>query len=162
MKRDQVKMAFNRFNAGAEIPAVAPSVIERIWDLISPIPREQRQGMGMCFGPFAPGEPTVMPENPDQQFAVMMRFYLLDVLIERGILDGYMGDESTRKEVFATAASFPCNKDDFSEATIVGYLRDCPPDVTQQMTKQITEAGFDLDHPRVGEKFKQRMHDNCC
>jgi len=160
MKRDQVKMAFDRFNAGAELPAVAPSVIERIWDLMSPIPREQRQGL-FGFGPSHEG-PTDMPENPDQQFAAMMRFHLLDALIERGILDDCMGDESRRKEVFATAAAFPCDKDDFSEATIVRHLRDCPPDVAQQMVEQITEAGFDLDHPRVGEKFKQWMRDNYC
>ena len=162
MKHDHFKAAVDRLNAGAEIPAVVPSVIERMWELISPMPWEQRTGMTCGFGPSAPEEPTDMPENPDQQFAVMMRFGLLDALIERGILDDYMGDESRRKRVFATAASFPCNKDDFCEATFVRYLRDCPPDVAQQITQEITEAGFDLDRPRVGEKFKQWMCDNCC
>ena len=72
-----------------------------------------------------------------------------------------MNDESQRKRVFAAAASFPCNKNDLGEAMMHKMLRDSPPDVVQSAYEEYRQAGYDPEHPKVAERFKRWMHDNC-
>jgi uncharacterized repeat protein (TIGR03803 family) len=63
-------------------------------------------------------------------------FALLDALVERGSLIDYMENESLRKQVFAAAATIPCDKNDLGEA-------------------------LDLDQPKVGQKFIEWMSSHC-
>jgi hypothetical protein len=160
MQSDDFSAASERLNAGAEIPAVASSVIERMWVVISRLPPEQRQHTAVGLGAFADIDPRLL-QDPGQVVAMLVRYDLLDGLIELGILDDYMNDESQRKRVFAAAASFPCNKDDLGEATMQKMLRDRPPDVVQSTYEEYRQAGYDPEHPKVAERFKRWMHDNC-
>lgn len=92
---------------------------------------------------------------------MMMRYAMLDALVDRGILDEYMKDESLRKKVFAAAALFPCDKNDLGEALAQRLARDSPPDVAQKTSEEFRQAGYDPDHPKVGGKFIDWMRDNC-
>ena len=52
-QEDDFNAAAERLNGGAEIPTVALSLIERILEAVSPIPREHRQRVAIGFGAFA-------------------------------------------------------------------------------------------------------------
>src|SRR5215471_9149525 len=112
MQEDEFKAAIERLNAGAEIPAVAPSLIECYWNAISQLPKQQGMSVGICVGGFPTVDHAEMPQNPEQQLALMSRYGLLDALVRRGILDDCMADEAIRKRVFAAAATFPFNAND--------------------------------------------------
>jgi hypothetical protein len=92
---------------------------------------------------------------------MMMRYALLDALVERGILDEYMKNESLRKKVFATAALFPCDKNDLGEALAQRLARDSSPDVAQKTWEELRQAGYDPVYPKVSGKFIDWMRDNC-
>jgi hypothetical protein len=89
----------------------------------------------------------------------MVRYALLDALIERGVLDEYMKDEPLR--VFAAAASLPCNKEDLTEALAQRLLHEASPEVAEKAIAKMKEAGYDLNHPNVCKKFIEWMRDNC-
>lgn len=161
MPIDDLSAATERINAGAEIASVEPSLIEHMWQAISSIPKEQRQSTGVGLHAVALGDPDRLPQNPDQRVAMLMRYALLDALVERGILDEYMKNESLRKKVFAAAAQFPCDKNDLGEALAQRLARDSPPDVAQKTREEFRQAGCDPDHPKVSGKFIDWMRDNC-
>jgi hypothetical protein len=150
----------DRINAGAEIASVEPSLIEHTWQAISSIPREQRQNTGIDLHAVAHGDPDLLPQDPAQRVAMMMRYALLDALVERGILDEFMNDESLRKKVFAAAALFPCDKNDLGEALAQQLALNSPPDVAQKTSEDFRQAGYDPDHPKVSGKFIDWMRDN--
>ena len=91
---------------------------------------------------------------------MVMRYALLDALVERGILDEFMKDESLRKKVFAAAALVPCDKNDLGEALAQQLALNSPPDVAQKTREDLRRAGYDPDHPKVGGKFIDWMRDN--
>jgi hypothetical protein len=72
MDNDEFASAVERPNTGAEIPAVAPSLIEAIWNGVSRIPSEQRQrvGIGLTCAKIDPAE---KPQTPEQHVALMAR-----------------------------------------------------------------------------------------
>jgi len=39
-------------------------------------------------------------------------------------------------------------------------LRESPPDAVEKMIEEMREAGYDPDHPRLGEKLIAWMHHN--
>ena len=158
MQGHEFRAAAERLNAGTEIPAVASSLIQHMWEAMSSIPKEQRQHT--AIGLEAIAGPDVVLQKPEQQVAMIVRYFLLEGLIELGLLDEYLKDEAQRKRVFTTAASFPCNKDDLAEATMHRVLRDSPPEVIQKASEEFRQAGYDPQHPKVGERFKQWMQDN--
>lgn len=160
MQEDAFSAATERINAGAEIPTVDPSLIEHLWLAINRIPRPQRQQTAIGLGAFARCDPDALPKNPDEHVAMMARCALLDALVERGVLDDYMKEESQRKKVFAAAASFPCDKNDLGEALTERVLRDLPPDQLEEANEQLKQAGYDRDHLRVTDKFITWMRDN--
>jgi hypothetical protein len=161
MQSEDFSAATDGINAGAEIATVAPSLIEHIWDAVSRISNEHRQHAAISLGAFAGVDPSGMPTDAEQQVAMMARYALLDALIERGVLDAYMDDESLRKKVFAAAAAFPCDKNDLGEALAQRLLRDYSPDAAQKANEEFRQAGYDPDHPKVVEKFIRWMNDNC-
>lgn len=161
MQDDDLNAATERINTGAQIAQVEPSLIERVWDAVSRILAEKRQHTAIGLGAFALGNPELAPPNPEQRVALMARYALLDGLIERGILDDYMKDESLRKRVFAAAASLPCDKNDLGEAVAQKALRESPPEVVEKTREEMRQAGYDPDHPKVGDKFIQWMRDRC-
>jgi hypothetical protein len=157
MPTDDLNAAVDRINAGAEIATVDPSLIEYIWKKISSIPKELRQrASGGHLAVLA--EPDRMPQSGDQRAAMMMRYSILNALVERGILDEYMKDESLRQKVFAAAALFPCDKHDLGEAVTQRPVRESSTDVVQ---KTVEEAAYDPEHPQVGEKFIEWMRHHC-
>lgn len=160
MQIDDLDAAVDRINAGAEVATVEPSLIEYMWKRISSIPREQRKSTSAGFcGVLA--DPDRLPQNPDQRAAMMIRYALLNALVERGILDDYMKDESLRQRVFAAAALFPCDKNDLGEAVAQRLVRDSSPDVAQKSGEEFRQAGYAPEHPKVGGKFIDWMRHNC-
>ena len=152
--------ATQRINAGGEIPKVDPAWIEGLWSAISKIPKEQRGHTATGLGASASVDPKQLPPNPEQQVALMARCGLLEALLEQGFFSEYMEDESQRKKVFATAASFSCNKDDFGEALTERLLRNSPEAEVEEAKKQLREAGYDPNHLKVVDKFTDWMRDN--
>ena len=113
MDKDALNAAAERINAGARIPTIEPSQIEHVWNLLSRIPMASRKSSTVGLTAVC-GNPDFAPKNPDEQVALMTRYALLDALLERGILNDYMKDESARKYEFAVAATIPCDKNDLA------------------------------------------------
>lgn len=154
MQMDELNVVTEQINAGAEVASVDPGLIEQMWKAMSSIPRELRHGTSTGLYAVASGDPGSLPQNPEQRVAMAVRYALMDALIERGILDEYMKDEAQRKKVFATAAQFPCDKNDLGEA--VAQKLD------QKTNEELRQAGYDPDHPKVGERFIAWMREHCC
>jgi hypothetical protein len=55
-----------------------------------------------------------------------------------------MKDEAARKDVFAAAATIPCDKDDLAEALAERLLRSPSPEVVEQ-TKEEAQVGILID-----------------
>lgn len=126
--------------------------------------RKQGKNTGLpeqSVSPLVTADSAEMPQNPELQFALMLRCGLLDALVERGTLDDYMADESKRKRVFAAAATFPCNGNDLSDALAQRILRNSPVETAEKADEDFKKAGYDLDRPKVGEAFKQWIRDHC-
>jgi hypothetical protein len=160
MENDELRAACERINSGAQIATIEPSQIEHVWEVVSHIPIERRQNTTIGLT-AARGNPDFAPSNPDQQFALMARYALLDALVERGTLNDYMDDESLRKRAFAAAATIPCDKNDLGEALAQRTLRNSTPDVVERTKEEARQAGWDLDRPKVGEKFIEWIHSHC-
>jgi hypothetical protein len=150
-----------RINEGAPIAQVEAYLIEGMWEALSRMPAEKRQHVSVGLGAFARVNPNFAPPSPEQTVALLARYALLDALIERGILDDYMRDELLRKRVFAAAASLPCDKNDLSEALAQKILRESPAEVVASTKEEMRLAGYDPDHPKVGDKFIEWMCDTC-
>ena len=161
MERDELEAAAEDLNTGAEIPTIAASLIEAAWKSVSRIPKDQRQRVAIGIGAFAMVDPADAPQTAEQKVALMARLGLLDGLIEQGILDECMDDDSKRKHVFAAAASFPCNKNDLGEVMAQKQLRESPPDVAEKIREDLRQSGYDPDDSSVGKKFREWMRDNC-
>ena len=153
-----LEAATDRLNAGAQIAQVEPSLIEHMWKALSRIPRNQGQPTGFVAARL---EPDLAPRNPEQKLAMMARYALLNALIERGILDDYMKDETLREKVFAAAARLPCDKNDLLEAVAERVLQQSPPGITQQTKEDLAHLGYDPQHLKVADKFIAWMRDNC-
>jgi hypothetical protein len=155
-----LEAATERLNAGAEIEQVEPSLIEHMWKALSRIPSNERQ-------PTAVGhvaaliDPDLVPQNPEQKVAMMARYALLNALIEHGVLDDYMKDETLRKKVFAAAARLPCDQNDLYEAVAERVLRQSPPDIKQKTEEDLALRGYDPGHLKLADKFIAWMRDNC-
>jgi len=163
MQGDDLHAATERITAGAQIAQVEPSQIGHVWEAISHIPIEARQNtaaIGLDVD-AAFGNPDLAPRNPEQQVALMARYWLLDAIVERGILDAYMSDDSLRKRVFAAAATIPCDQNDLVEVLAQRSLRKSAPEVAQKVEQEMRQAGCDPDHPKVCDKFMEWMRDNC-
>jgi hypothetical protein len=119
MMDDDFQAATERINAGAQVAPEAAQ-IEHVWEIMSRIPTHRREHTSISLGAFAGGNPDLAPPNPEQLVALMMRYAMLDALIEEGILNNYMEDDSRRNRVFAAAASIPINKNNLSEALAQG------------------------------------------
>jgi hypothetical protein len=160
MQDDDLGAVTERINAGAEIARIEASLMEHIWNTLGPILKEHQQNMTHGLHAVA-GDPELFPQDPEQRVALMMRYALLDALVERGMLDEYIENESLRKKMFAAAAQFPCDKNDLGEALAHRLAREAPPDVAQKTREEFRLAGYDPDHPKVAGKLIDWMHDHC-
>jgi hypothetical protein len=154
-----LEAATERLNAGAQIAEIQPSLIEEMWQALSRIPRKEGQpvAVGMVAARLEPG---LAPRNPEEKLAMMVRYALLNALIELGVLDEYMKDEALRKKVFAAAALLPCGQNDLCEAVAERVLGQSPPDVRQKTKEGLTQAGYDPDHLKVADKFIEWIRDH--
>ncbi len=153
--------ATERLNAGEDIPRVDPLVMEAFWNVVSKIPRERRGHTAIGVDVFWMPSSNNTPPSPEQRVAFLARYALLDALLERGFFAKYMEDESQRQKVFCTAANFPCNKDDLGEAFAERLLRDSAKEQVEQTRRELQKAGYDPNHLRVLDKFREWMQDNC-
>lgn len=160
MQEDAFNSAAERINAGEEIPKVDPCLIEQYWVAVSSIPRSQHEHVAIGIGAFAHCDPNAL-KTPEQQFAMLARYALMDALVEQGVLDEYMKEESQRKRVFVAAASVPCDKNDLGEALAERSLRDSNPEQMEVIREQLAKSGYDRDHLKVAEKFVAWIRDNC-
>jgi len=152
MHMDELNAVTDQINEGAEVPSVEPELIEHVWEAIRSIPEELRatsRGMHLT----AKTDPNLLPQSPEQRVGMMMRYGLMNALIERGLLDEYMKDESGRKKVFAAAAKFPCDKNDLAEAVAQ--------QLNQKTNEELRQAGYDPDHPKVAERLVTWMREHC-
>jgi hypothetical protein len=147
-------------NAGEPIAPVDASLIERAWKALSQLDAIQRNTVGIQLGAVAGNDSNASALSPDQRLAFSFRYALLDALLKRGILDSYMEDANLRHQVFAAAASMPCDKNDLGEASLLRRLRESPPDIVEKMTEEMKQAGYDPDHPKLDEKFMAWMNTN--
>ena len=150
MDTDGLNLAAEQINSGAQIPTIEPSQIEHVWEVLSRIPRRTNTAIGLTA---VCANLDFAPKSPDEQVALMTRYALLDALLERGVLKDYMNDESARKHVFAAAATLPCDKNDLAEALADRMLRDASPEVVERTREEMKNAGWDIDRPKIGEKF---------
>ena len=151
MQMDELNAVTEQINTGAEVPTVDPSLIEQIWKALSSVPKNISQGM-VGLHAVASGNPSLLPQSPEQRVGMMVRYTVMNALIERGLLDDYMKDEEQRKKVFAAAARFPCDKNDLGEA--VAQKLD------QKANEELRQAGYDPDHPKVGERLIAWMREH--
>ena len=152
MQMDEMNVVTEQINAGGEVPGVESSLIEQMWKATSSIPKDLLQGSSTGMHAVASAGPSSFPEDPEQRVGLLIRYALMNALIERGLLDDYMKDEVQRKKVFAAAAQFPCDKNDLGEA-IAQKLN-------QQTNEELRQAGYDPDHPKVGERFIAWMREH--
>jgi hypothetical protein len=153
MQIDDLNVVTEQINAGAEVASVDPGLIGQMWKALSSIPKELLQNTSMGLHAMASGDPDRLPQNPEQRVGMMVRYALMNALIDRGLLDDYMKDEAQRKKVFATAALFPCDKNDLGEAMAQK--------LNQKTNEELRQAGYDPDHPKVGERFIAWMREHC-
>jgi hypothetical protein len=156
---EDLEAATERLNAGAQIAQIEPSLIERMWDALSRIPSDEKQHPTAMIG--AKLDPSLAPQNSEQKLAMMLRYVLLNALIQASVLDEYMKDETLRKKVFATAALLPCDQNDLREAVAERVLRQSAPDAGQRVQEQLAQASYDPNHLKVADKFIEWMRDNC-
>jgi hypothetical protein len=161
MENEGFSAATERINSGAQIPAVEPSQIEHMWEVLSRIPKDRRKNPGTVGLTAVSGNPDYAPKNPDEHVALLTRFAVLDALVERGILNDYMKDGPERKHVFAAAATIPCDKNDLVEALAERILRDASPEVVERTKEEAKNAGWDIHRPKIGEKFIDWIRTHC-
>ena len=56
-----------------------------------------------------------------------------------------MNDESARKDVFAAAATIPCDKNNLAEALAERTLRDASPELVERIKEEAKNAGYERD-----------------
>jgi hypothetical protein len=154
---EDIRAGTERLNAGAQVVEVPPVLIERMWEALSRIHSDKRQHAASYVGALL--DPGLVPSNPEQRLATMVRYALLNALLEADVLDEYMKDEKLRKKVFTAAASLPCDKNDLGEAAMEKVLRDSPPDIRQKKKEELIQAGYDPDHLKVADRFIAWMND---
>jgi hypothetical protein len=147
-----------RVNAGEPVAPTELSLIERAWNTLSLLAKDQPQSAHLMA--IAGNHSNLSSLSSDQRIAFTVRYMLLDALIRAGILDRYIEDATLRQKVFAAAASLPCDIHDLGEAMILRRLRESPPDVVEKMIEEMRQAGYDPGHPKLGEKFIAWMHHN--
>lgn len=135
----------------ARVTAGEPVAPVEFWDL------PQRTGHLMAV---AGNHPDLSSLSSGQRIAFAVRYALLDALIRAGILDRFMEHAKLRQKVFAAAASLPCDINDFGEAMMLKRLRESSPDVVEKMKEEMRQAGYDPNHPKLGEKFVSWMDQN--
>jgi len=155
-----LEAALERIKAGAPIPPIEPSQIERAWERLSRIRRETLQNATVGLTAVC-GNSEFAPKNPDEQIALSIRYALLDALIERGVLDAYMNDASARQHVFVAAATIPCDGNDFAEALAGKKLREASRNVVEQTREELKNAGSDVARPKIGERFIDWIRSHC-
>jgi hypothetical protein len=144
--------AMARFDAGVQVSSIEPSQIEHVLEIVSRVPKDLPQNtatdlIGLC------GNADFVPKDPDEQVALMMRFSLLNALMKLGVLNDYMKDDAGRKQVFAAAATIPCDKDDLTEVWFALMLRDAPRELIERTKEEANHAASEPDRPKISEKF---------
>jgi len=152
--------AVARLNAGEPMAPVEFSWIEHAWNALGHLAPWPRHSTGIDLGAVAGNDASLASLSPEKRIAFACRYALLEALIKAGILDHYMEDAKLRQKVFAAVASLPCDKNDLGEAMMLKRLRESPPDIVEKMTEEMRQAGYDPDHPNLGEKFIAWMDHN--
>jgi hypothetical protein len=158
MQNDDAAVAA-RVTAGEPVAPVEFSLIERAWNRLSQLATDLPQRTGHLMA-VAGNHPDLSSVSSGQRFAFAVRYAQLDALIRAGVLDRYMEDATLRQKVFAAAASLPCDINDFGEAMMLKRLRESSPDVVEKMKEEMRQAGYDPNHPKLGEKFVSWMDQN--
>jgi hypothetical protein len=146
-----------RFNReGGPVPAVDPSALEQVWQAMQRMEadtssRPKTMGLGAYAGygvdisRFGPG--TV------HQVAVVLRVLLLSSLFHRGVLRDYLFGDKLKEEVFRSAATIPCDKEEFGEAVTLLNLSQSPEDIAAKGMERLRAEGYDPEKPKIDSKF---------
>jgi hypothetical protein len=143
-----------RFNReGGPVPAADPEHLKMLWSRMREL--EQLRDPGKTYGLGALGlDASFLGESArEKHFALTMRLYLLQSLLERDVLRDYLQDGELPDEVFATAAEIPCDKEEFGEAVVQLTMKQYPDADYSEMKREMIAHGYDPDAPKIDAKF---------
>src|SRR3954470_20548389 len=154
--------AVDKLNAGEPISIVDPVYLKNAWEAALNIPVEHRNTIALGLGAVAGGNTALHDLLADARLRVafMVRFSILQALIDQGALNDYMEDEAKRDDVFRAVASMPFDRMDGAEAPSQRILQDAPPDAVQERKEEMLASGIDPDHPKLIAKLLASMAQN--
>jgi hypothetical protein len=152
---EEARRAGEAFNAGAPTPVVDAAELKRAWRFVRKHRESSEYGEGKANGWIAfanPGYPTSNPSG-ENHTAMMLRYSLLNALLERGVLREFVKDEELADAVFQAAATMPMDREDLAEAMILQRILDLPAEQAAQWRASLQSEGADLSHPKIDDKF---------
>jgi len=85
--------------------------------------------------------------------AIGVRFWLLEALFDRGVLDEFVHDGELSQEVFHAAAAIPINNEELAEARILRHLNGLPAEEAARAMEQMRAEGFNETLLKIDAKF---------
>jgi hypothetical protein len=161
MNPDEMAAAMQRLNEGAPLSPVNPSDMQKMWEVSQKYMPDRKAKGAVAVDSRLYAAHGVDPAafDGEQHVSMSMRQWLLVSLVERGVLRDYFDGEKLRPEVFRAAATIPCDKNDLSEALASHHLPEMSAEEAAKLREQMQAEGFDLEHPKVDEKFLAWMRD---
>jgi len=146
-----------RFNReGGPVPAVDPGALEQVWQatqrmeaVVGSRPKTMGLGARAGYGVDVSSLGTITVH----QVAVALRVRLLSSLFHRGVLRDYLLGDKLKEEVFRSAATIPCDKEELGEALILLHLAQSPEDIAAKGMEQLRAEGYDPEKPKIDCKF---------
>lgn len=151
MDHDAINAAVERLNHGEPAAAIDPALIKRWWEVARTIPADLRNNTAIGFNAIT-GSGELTDLIPEQFAGMMMRFALLNALVERGFFNDYLDDETRQGMLFRALAIVPCNNQDFVEVMSPLILRQATAEDAEVFRQKMFAAGGDCDHPMFVDK----------
>ena len=152
MGDEEIQEFHKAINAGAPVPVVDPEQLKRLWHGISRtiemLAAQNRERGAIAGASLLSGTPTAT-----EYFSVAMRENLVRALYDRGVLREFEQDGELLDSVFQTAATMPMSIEDLGEATMVKLVGKMPPEEAKEAKAKWLSVGFDVNHPKIDEKF---------
>jgi hypothetical protein len=163
-RAEAMDAAAAQFNSGAPIPPVRASDLKQLWEATRRMnadmpPKPSGGAVGLSL--FAAYGFKAAAGDPGELLPIMWRHQLMSALVERGVLSDYMRGDEPDERAFRAAATMPCDKEDFAQATMPGMLTEFPPEDAAKFRENLLIQGYDIDRPSVDGKFIEWLRNNC-
>lgn len=146
-----------RFNReGGPVPAADPEHIKMLWNRAREagiLPSGTTSGLGAHAGGIGIDASFLGEAAREKHFALSMRFYLLQSLLERNVLRDYLQGDELPDAVFAAVAEMPCDKEEFGEAVVQLTMKRQPDADYSELKREMIAHGYDPDAPKIDAKF---------